>query len=259
MSVHEWLNAGRGVLNLHRKGHCAFIIGAVLQCLLLLLSSCGFLDTLFPPEQIPFGGKNRSLLYIYYSDDSTAQEYRLFLEKREYSTDIIHISDVTFTDLSLYGVLLAGPDTGASGGWGIEENVSAMKNSGRPVIGIWEGGASLFNALGLSIGGTDRSTFNDGAVYVTDDRHPIFNEPDVIDIPSTHVIDLYTNTSCIGINQGILSPSVFLYGRNVSSQAYYTLLQEDCFFFWGFSDSPEAMTETGKVLFCNILEFLNVD
>ena len=239
------------------QGRWHLLCGVAPAFLCLIFSSCAFLNTLFPPEQVPFGGRNRSLLYIYESDDITAQEYRLFLEGREYSLDIIHMSDITFTDLTSYGVLIAGPDTGSSGGWGTDENISRVKSSGRPVIGVWEGGVSLFGTFGLSIGGTDRSAFGDGSLYVVDDRHPIFNEPDVIDIPSTHVIYLCSVTLSMGINEGSLSPIVFRYGRNVSSQNYYTLLQEDRFFFWGYSASPDLFTETGKDLFCNIVNFMN--
>jgi hypothetical protein len=231
---------------------CAVCLGAI-----LILHACAFLKVLFPPEELPFGEKNRSVLYVYESEETIAQDYRDLLQDGGYSVDILHIADVVFSVLSSYALLIAGPDSGSPAGWGIAENVHAVQNSGLPVIGLGEGGTILFEQFGLNIGYQNSMPFSDEDLYISDTKHVIFNTPQVVTIPSTQIIQLYTSAESIGIYEGNLSQEISRYGRSVLYPAHYTLVREDRFFLWGYADSPAAMTETGKNLFINVVRFMN--
>jgi hypothetical protein len=244
----------RKMLALSLRG---MILCIVCICASSLLLSCAFLELLFPPEELPFGVKNRSVLYVYDSEETIARDYRYLLQDGGYSVDILHVTDVVFTDLSTYGVLIAGPDSGTSGGWGYSDNVLAVQDSGLPVIGLGAGGTILFEQLGLNIGYPNSMFFSDGELYVTDARHVIFNEPQIINVADTHIIRLYMSAECIGVYEGNLPPEIARYGRSILYPSHYTLVREERFLLWGYSDSPATMTETGKNLFINVMRFMN--
>jgi hypothetical protein len=89
--------------------------------------------------------------YIYSTDSSSAHSYKSFLDFNWYLTTLFPLSQVANTDFSKYDVIIAGNDTGEMGNWGNTSSINAVGDSAKPVIGIGEGGASLFQELGLSI------------------------------------------------------------------------------------------------------------
>ena len=158
-------------------------------------------------------------------------------------------------------MIIVGPDAGSGYEWGNAASVSAIQNSGKPIIGLYNGGASLFQELGLSInwGHGGYPGPGDTRIYVVDPSHVIFNSPHSISVPGDQIVQLYSSLSpLIHEYAPRLSSEAILLGRHPSPAqiSYYPLVQEGQNILWGFAASPESMTQVGKDLFLNVVDFL---
>ncbi|MFW9937750.1 MAG: hypothetical protein ACFFD5_08880 [Candidatus Thorarchaeota archaeon] len=203
---------------------------------------------------------NNSLAYVYDDDTTSAYSYRSLLNDNGYAVTLIDGSSITSSTFSGYRAIIIGSDT-SSGGYtwldGDSKKVTAINNSALPLIGLGNGGYSLFGfgalnlRIGYDYGGANPSRTG---IIVANDTHPIFTTP--TDIP-TGTIDLYT----IGnyVNYIYLNPApsyVSALGEDTGSVNYYSLCaQDNRYFFWGFTASPDTMTQVGKDLFINVIKY----
>jgi hypothetical protein len=211
-------------------------------------------DFTFTTESLP-------IAYIYYTDATGANSYKSLLEDNGYSVTLVPMIAVATTDFSVYDLIIVGPDTGSGYHWGDAASVSAIQDSGKPIIGLHEGGASLFQELGLSINWGHSGYYGPGetSLYVVDPSHVIFNSPHSISVPGDQIIQLYSSPSpLIHEYAPHLSAEAILLGRHPSptQMDYYPLVQEGQNILWGFAASPESMTQVGKDLFLNVVDFL---
>ena len=85
-------------------------------------------------------------------------------------------------------------------------------------------------------------------------NHLLFTTPYVIDVPEDLALQLYTESDYVTLNLHPVPETVTVLGGEVDSNGYYPLAQEhNRYLFWGFSGSPESMTEVGKLLFINLV------
>jgi phosphodiesterase/alkaline phosphatase D-like protein len=202
----------------------------------------------------------RSLLiaFIYSTDAASASSYESLMEDNGYSVTLIPMSAVATTDFSVYGLIIVGPDTGSGYHWGDAASVAAIEDSEKPIIGLYSGGASLFQELGLSInwghGGYDPEQTG---IYVIDPSHTIFNSPNSIVVPENRIVELYSSPCSVQVEYApSVSPDVTPLGRYVAETGYYALVQEEQYMLWSFAASPESMTQAGKDLFLNVVDFM---
>jgi hypothetical protein len=197
--------------------------------------------------------------YIYNTDISKAQDFAAFLTNAGHTTTLVSISNVLITDFSVYDLIIIGSDTGHLGTWGTPASVSQVANSGRPIIGLGEGGYAFFGKLNLAIGYANGWHGADPGISVVDPSHQIFNFPIKIPIPSPPTFALYNSTINVGINVPSPIPDVTLLGMESldSSLSHYSLIQEETrYILWGFTGGPSAMTPVGKDLFSNIVAYM---
>jgi len=197
--------------------------------------------------------------FIHDKDIKSAESRAEFLRENRLSVELIPLKEVAGVDLDKYRLLIAGDDTGDMGTWGTPQAVMAISKSGRPVIGLGEGGYALFGRLGLETGyphGAHDSV--DTEVYVMNRGHTIFNKPNRITIPFSGVIELYGRTSgSVPIHLDPVPRNVVALGRYTESKIHYTLTLEDKrFFFWGFTGLPAALNKTGQSLFANVVHYM---
>jgi hypothetical protein len=141
------------------------------------------------------------------------------------------MSDVATTDFSKYGLIIVGGDTGSGYHWGDAASVSAIQDSEKSIIGIYSGGASLFQELGLSTNWGHGMFFTESGIYVVKPNHTIFKSPNAILVPPDKIVQLYSAPCSVLVQEG----------QNV---------------FWGFTASPESMTGVGKDLFINVVSYM---
>lgn len=208
-----------------------------------------------PPE------RNR-LLYVYYQDPGLADVYREFLAQHGFPADAITVDQVAAADLAAYDLVIIGPDTLGSGeadewynAWGDARSVSALVDSGKPVLGLEEGGLGFFGRLGLAIGGGNAWHGSATGIRVADRGHPIFQTPLPI---SGDSLTLYTaNEGHAGIFMPDPPPDVVLLGRELGDDQHYPIvMQAGRFLLWGFRAPPFFLTADGEALLINTIQYL---
>jgi hypothetical protein len=191
--------------------------------------------------------------YIHSSDVEAAQSFRSLLVAYGCSTTLMAIDQISNTDLDSYDIIIVGDDTGNLSHWEDIESVTAIESSGKPVIGLGEGGYAFFGQLGLSIGWPNGMHGSHNSIYVVEPDSSIFDTPYSIDIPEDLVLQLYTESNYVPLYLFPVPETVAAIGRDADSNGYYPLAMEHLYLFWGFSASPQNMTEIGKRLFINLV------
>jgi len=139
--------------------------------------------------------------------------------------------------------------------WNDPEAVAAIEDSGKPVVGLGEGGYNFFGLLGLSIGYPNGEHVSRNSIEVIDPNCSLFSMPYPVEIPQDRVLQLYTETSNIGIYLWPEIPeTVTALAAEANNRGYYPLVMEhERYMLWGFTESPQKMTEIGKTLFINVV------
>jgi len=116
--------------------------------------------------------------YVYKDDMPTAMSYENLLESHGMVVDLLPMTDVSNTGiLNLYQLIVVGPDTGHLSSWGDPASVNNIAQSGKPVIGLGEGGYALFGRLSLDIGYPYGWHGNENCIRVVTPTHTIYNTP----------------------------------------------------------------------------------
>jgi hypothetical protein len=196
---------------------------------------------------------NRSAAYIYDNDLTTANNFKNLLDSNGVNTTLIQIDNVAGASLYPYDLILVGSDSGYTGQWGTQLAVDRLRQSGKPVLGIGEGGYALFGKLNLDIGYPHGSHGFEIGMEVVDPALPCFNTPYDIPIPPVSSLTLYNNSSnTVQINVQSPPNDVTLIGREIGAQTHYVLLaQGGRYLLWGMDGPPSSMTTIGQDLFVN--------
>lgn len=211
-------------------------------------------------NSIEFTVVQSRLAYIYGTDLTTADSYQVLLQSNDFLVDLIAQDAVLSTDLGPYDCTLIGPDTGYLSVWGDVGGNQAnhIVNSGRPVLGLGEGGYAFFGQLGLHIGWGKGWHGNGRNVYVVDTSSPIWSSPNLIPIPDSRIVPLYSGeTRYVAIHYPSPVTDATPIGREPDDPNHYQIIEQDGrFLLWGFSDGPVAMNLTGQQVFVNALKSL---
>ncbi|MBN1807237.1 MAG: right-handed parallel beta-helix repeat-containing protein [Sedimentisphaerales bacterium] len=196
-----------------------------------------------------------NIAYIYNSNAQAAQNFQTLLVTYGCSTDLISIDEISTTSLDSYDIIITADDTGdSSEWWGDTESVTAIENSGRPVIGLGEGGYAFFGQLELAIGWPHGVHGSHNSIYVVEPNSPLFVTPYPVEIPEDSILQLYSESNYVPLFLSPVPDTVTTLGRDADSPGYYPLATEhNRYIFWGFSASPENMTDIGKHLFINLV------
>jgi hypothetical protein len=192
------------------------------------------------------------VLYVFGSDLAATQSFASLLEASGCSVALIGLEELAGTPLAPYDLIIVGNDTGQLSRWGDARSVAAIESSGKPIVGLGEGGYALFGRLGLSTGHGNGWHGDVNAIYVVDPSSSLFNTPHPIVTPQDHLLQLYARTKHVGIYLASVPESVVTLGREVSDHSHYPLtLEQNRYLLWGFTGSAADMTEVGKDLLVN--------
>jgi hypothetical protein len=195
-----------------------------------------------------------SVVYIYDDEVEAMENFKSLLEMYGVSVHTVSFNDLEQVLLSDYDLIVAGDDTGWL--WTFDNvRTAAVEDSGKPVLGLGKGGYTFFGELGLWIGNPNGGYDSYNSISVIEPEHSLFSTPYQIEIPDDGILQLYTETDSIGIYLWPDVPeTVFVIGRKFDDAGYYPLAMEhDRYLLWGFTESPEKMTEVGKRLFINVV------
>ncbi|MGA1825034.1 MAG: right-handed parallel beta-helix repeat-containing protein [bacterium] len=227
------------------------------------------------------------IAYIYKDDTLTAHDYQTFLDINHYTVTRIPMADITTTDFSSFDCIIVGPDTGYLSQWKLSRlyqaviaqsifsqtlapqittrydfawfgdtlSINKLKNSGKPIIGLGEGGYSYFGKLGLDIGYGQGWHGEQSSVYALNNTHQIWRTPNRISIPTNNIVQLYTTSQeTVAIYSPSEKPGVLPLGRQSDNATHFPLIAQDGrYLLWGYGGSPDDMTLSGQSLFINII------
>ena len=168
---------------------------------------------------------------------------------------LIDQADVGTAPLDAYDLIIAG--TSASFYFGQNpEAVTAVEHSGKPVLGLAAGGCGFLGRLGLDIGHPHEVYWNDQtSIEVIDPGNPLFSIPYEIDIPEDRVLPIHIEGNYyVGLRRSSIPETVDILGTQGHGIDLCPLVMEqDQYVLWAFKESPQNMTEEGKLLFINVV------
>jgi Tol biopolymer transport system component len=206
---------------------------------------------------VPLSG----IAYIYTSDTTTANSFKDFLEGRGYPTTLISWYNIEAGIFANCDIILIGYETN----WGVPEKVSAVNDSGKPILGLARGGEAFFDQLNLEIG-ESHGGYDDREIeremYVVDPSHLVYTTPNNITIPGDQIITIYSSSTLDEIHLGSIDLEKVLvmsqnFDLNGNVKNYSSLIQENRYLLWGWFAAPDTMTDTGKDLFENVVNMLS--
>ncbi|MFH1717008.1 MAG: right-handed parallel beta-helix repeat-containing protein [Planctomycetota bacterium] len=194
------------------------------------------------------------IAYIYGSDAGAAQSFQSLLVDYGCPTILVGLDQAPAVGLEGLDLIIVGDDTENAAAWNDPQVAAAIQGSGRPIVGMGEGGYDFFGVLGLSIGWPNGAHGDGDSISVIDPKHPLFVVPYAIEIPQDRVLRLYTQSKNATLYLPLVPETVTLLAGDAAYPGYYPLaLEHDRYLFWGFTESPEKMTEVGKTLFINVV------
>ncbi len=203
------------------------------------------------------------LIAIIYKDNSTdANSFKTLLIGNGADVNLIEIDDVASTSFSNYNLIIITSNTSYGSEWGTAQAVNNIKNSGKLVLGLGAGGAGFFEEYGLSINwgnswyGASSTSSQNTSIFCTFTTHQVFKNPTSISIPTNKIIQLYSESGHVGEYAPSLNQSVLLIGREPTNTTHYSIVSENSHWLWGFTNSPNYMTQAGKNLFLNIVFYM---
>ena len=193
--------------------------------------------------------------YIYLYDDETTKSFESLLESYGCPTTLVKPASVLSMPLDSYDLIIIGDDTKSASAWYDPNIAAAIENSGKPIVGLGDGGYDFFGLLGLSIGNPFGGHDSKNSIKVVDPNSSLFSTPYPIEIPEDRALQLYTETDNIGIYLWQTIPeTITVFGNEVNDAGYFPLvMQHNRYLLWGFTESPQKMTEVGKTLFINVV------
>ena len=201
----------------------------------------------------------RSAAYIYEQDLDTAEGFQALLAAHGLGVDLVQVSDVAEYNFASVDLILAGPDSGYLSQWGSSAAVNRVLTSGKPVLGLGEGGYALFGQLQLDIGHPHGAHGSAGEyqLLVLDPAHPVYNEPYDMYLPTNNILNVYTQSAAVWINMPTPTEGVLLLGQKTDNpQNYLVAQQAQRYLFWGYQAGPNLMTQQGQDLFVNAVYYL---
>ena len=141
------------------------------------------------------GMATAEIAYIGYYDTWGADDMKTLLDAQGYATTLVQLCDVGTTDLSGYDLLIVGRDTGDYGEWGNQAGREVIRALDVPILGIFDGGGSLFDQLGVDISCMATAGFDEPgltSMIVENASHLIFRTPNDLSVSDGDNLQLYT-------------------------------------------------------------------
>jgi predicted outer membrane repeat protein len=194
------------------------------------------------------------IAYIYDYDAEAAKSFLTLLVSYGCPTTLVELGQAPDAVLESYDLIIVGDDTEDSTAWSDPQVAAAIEGAGKPIVGMGEGGYDFFGMLGLSIGRPNGMHGQSNSITVMDPNHPLFIVPYKIEIPEDRTVRLYTQSNNATIHLQMVPEIVTVIGEEPANPGYSSLiLEQNRYLLWGFTESPQKMTDLGKILFVNVV------
>ncbi|MCL5105639.1 MAG: tandem-95 repeat protein [Armatimonadetes bacterium] len=193
-------------------------------------------------------------VYIYDTDGKTAESFKNTLDSEGIQTTNLIVGDIGRFNFSGYHVVIIGND--ATGSWADPARVSAVVDSGLPIVALGNGGGRFLDAVttpDLYMGWLNcwsAASETHGIVVGGE----IYSSPYTIPyLPGDNIYLYYTP----GVSmQSLYDPNgaVTHMIREYGDATHYPVAREaNRFYMWGYAGSPSTMTGWGRNLFVNLI------
>jgi hypothetical protein len=193
--------------------------------------------------------------YVWDADSAKAAQVKALLDGNELLVDLVNMADLKSTDLAPYQLLIVGPDTGLEAVWGDATSVAHLRDSGKPVLGLGDGGHAFFGKLSLALGYSNGTPKADAEVHAVDPAHTVWSQPyDLVLGGAAPLLAVYQAPASPGVavNLDQVPPDVEVLAQRPSEPNYAWLAREKSrFLLWGFNGGPATMTVEGRELLVN--------
>jgi hypothetical protein len=201
-----------------------------------------------------------NIAYVYKYNTAAANDFKALLNSVGFGVNLIPQSAVTATNFATYTAIIVADDTGSLNDWGAGlSQVTPITISGKPVLGVGEGGYAFFGQTGSPIGWPHG--WHGPAQFVKNPVPPpalFYSTPTDLSGLLGSPIKLYQAlVNEVGIyvtpNSALL-PTVLgweLPSTPTGAPDHAPLIYDGCYQLWGFSESPTRMTPEGRSLFVN--------
>lgn len=205
------------------------------------------------------GSVQGKIAYVYQGRSEDAISFYTLLTGRGYTVTMVPLSEVLTTNFSDFQAVLIADDTGFLDNWGTAADMAAqveqIRKANRPIVGIGEGGYAFFGQMGLYIGwphgwhGTNTLWTRAATAPATLYTNP-YGVPDPTDtfLSSVGQVAIYLDPTSL--------PSDVISVALEPDKTHAPLIFQNCRFLWGGGGSPAAMSEPGKNLFINVIEYM---
>jgi hypothetical protein len=188
-----------------------------------------------------------AVAYIHSADEKVAGDFKKMLDGEGFTVDLVTHTAAAKTDFSKYGLVVIGSDA-EQASW--KDAAAVVEKSGKPVLGLGEGGYSFFgnNGLRLGIGSPHGWHGIDSTVIPVDAaKSPLWKSAA---LSGEKPVKLYESTKHVGIHLPTPPADVVLLGREEVSPNHYTMVRQGGrFVLWGYTAGPGDMTEDGRKVF----------
>jgi hypothetical protein len=142
--------------------------------------------------------------------------------------------------------------------WGTTAMVNALAQSGKPILGLGEGGYAFFGKAQPAIGHPNGWHGTENRTYVVDTLHEVWHHPYDIPYGRDRIVTVYEKTQHVGVQPPVRPPTdMTLIGREPGDQTHYNLIQQTTrYLLWGFQNGPSRMMTDGRRLFINVARYL---
>ncbi len=214
------------------------------------------INMLRPRMQSDLNGMGGRVAYIYDTDRTAATAFAVFLEANRWETNKVTVASLSPASIAGCDVLIIASDSGL---WADTNKVETVIKSGKPVIGIGNGGTRFLDKVtkpDLSIGFLPSAVGSTDLGLVVDRNMGLFFFENVISIPmAAPIIPILTAAdACVEVHAPPASVTTIL--RDAQYTDYWPVAQEDRYMQWGYYSSPANMTDTGRDLFINCLYYM---
>jgi hypothetical protein len=196
-----------------------------------------------------------SVVVVYGSTAAEPKGYATLLEDNGYTVKMV--TEANFPSVSLTGVKVLISDTTAY--WLNQNSVAMVKNSGVPVIGVFEGGGDLFDYLGLNLGWANGYwSYAVQQVRVVDPGHPVFTTPFDLGVTDDELITVMASPADFYYHDTTPPwPNVLpLADRPVETGFAGITVERGKYLYWPFDDMPGSLSTLGQQLFINCVHYL---
>jgi len=205
------------------------------------------------------GENNLYKIAFIHADHATldlANSYKTLLDANNCPATIINNSAIAATDFSQYDLILLEPHW--FGQWvNAQSDIDKLNNSGKPILGLGRGGGRFFGFLNLEIGRLHYAEGSQTNIYVVDPSQSLYSTPTPITIPGNQILQLYTTATNVWVTGQSWDTDITLIGRDADNQNNYSIIQQaQRYVLWGYNNSPQDMTQIGKDLFVNLINYM---